>query len=493
MDENNRYYQSRHFLRLLHRYEKAVAEGHVPYLEADELTDIAEYYMTDKQDEKANQAIQAAIDMHPDATDPQIFLARQKMFYGQLDEAQAIVDAIIEQENNEVIYVRAELLIRQKQALEASEYLLEEMELMQDSLETYLYDCTAIFMDYDQWELAEIWAGRLRDICPAHPSLPLMEAEISMGLDDYETAETMLQELLDSDPYSTEAWNLLAESYVALERYADAREAADYALAINPRERNALLMKANACMHDNQLPQAIRYYAQCLEMQPDDLSVQMSLAICYNNTEQYEKAVSLLTTAEQRIEKQPEDRQADLPHLLLIRAFALGKLKKYDEALSAIDRAQSLADGQEPWLYHIARGEIYLWLGKMSMAEKHFIHAMEKGLDRCEMLFNIALIHSRAGYYENAINMLNDVWAFYGTRDGRFVVPYLADCYLKHGDMENFLKHLRMAPSCNRELTIQLFGDRYPGTAPEDYYAYAYRELHGHFPDPDTPDTEAPS
>ena len=65
MEDNNRYYQSRHFLRLLHRYEKAVSEGHMPYLEADELTDIAEYYMTGKQDEKANQAIQAAIDMHP--------------------------------------------------------------------------------------------------------------------------------------------------------------------------------------------------------------------------------------------------------------------------------------------------------------------------------------------------------------------------------------------------------------------------------------------
>ena len=100
--ENNKYYQSRHFLRLLHRYEKAVSEGSVPYFEADELTDIAEYYMTDKQDAKADQAIQAAIRMHPDSVDPQIFLARQKMFYGQFDEARAIIEAISEQEDTEV-------------------------------------------------------------------------------------------------------------------------------------------------------------------------------------------------------------------------------------------------------------------------------------------------------------------------------------------------------------------------------------------------------
>ena len=61
MEDSNKYYHSRHFLRLLHRYEKAISEGHVPYMEADELTDIAEYYMTGKQDAKANQAIKAAI------------------------------------------------------------------------------------------------------------------------------------------------------------------------------------------------------------------------------------------------------------------------------------------------------------------------------------------------------------------------------------------------------------------------------------------------
>ena len=67
MEDSNKYYHSRHFLRLLHRYEKAISEGHVPYMEADELTDIAEYYMTGKQDAKANQAIKAAISMHTDS------------------------------------------------------------------------------------------------------------------------------------------------------------------------------------------------------------------------------------------------------------------------------------------------------------------------------------------------------------------------------------------------------------------------------------------
>ena len=185
MEESNKYYQSRHFLRLLHRYEKAISEGQTPYMEADELTDIAEYYMTGKQDAKANRAIQAAIDMHPDSVDPQIFLARQRMFYGELDEARSIIDAITEQDDQEVIYIRAELLIKEGQPDKASDFLFEQMSLMQDCLDTYLYDCVSIFMDYDKWELAQEWLEQLKDNYPTHPRLPIMEAEIKMGLDDY--------------------------------------------------------------------------------------------------------------------------------------------------------------------------------------------------------------------------------------------------------------------------------------------------------------------
>ena len=489
MEDNNRYYQSRHFLRLLHRYEKAVSEGHMPYLEADELTDIAEYYMTGKQDEKANQAIQAAIDMHPDAPDPQIFLARQKMFYGQLDEARAIIDGITEQEDCEVIYVRAEILIKEGRAQEASAFLHEQAELMQDSLDTFLYDCAAIFMDYDQWELAEEWTAILKDTYPTHPSLPIMEAEIKMGLDDYETALPMLQDILEEEPYNSEAWNLLAETYVALEKYPEAQEAADYSLAINPQDSNALLMKANAYMRDEQMATAIQHYTQYLEKQPDDLSVQLSLAICYNSTERFEEALALLSKAEQYARKLT-DRQTDLSQIYLMRAYALSRQKKFHEALTAMARAREIGGEQQSWQFDIAEAEIYLWNGQAKQAEDFFAKSLSESPEQGETLFNIALAYSNAGYYDCAIDLLDDVWTIYGTQEGKFVVPYLADCYLSKNDMPNFLKYLQLAPSCNREATLHLFRDRYPGVAPEEYYAYAYRDVYGQFPATDTLDDE---
>lgn len=479
--ENNKYYQSRHFLRLLHRYEKAVSEGHVPYLEADELTDIAEYYMTGKQDAKANQAIKAAIDLHPDSVDPQIFLARQKMFYGQLDEARAIVDAITEQEDCEVIYIRAELLIREDRPSEASAYLLEQIGQMQDCLDSFLFDCASIFMDYDQWELAKEWLDRLRDAYPNHPKLAIMEAEILMGLDAYEEAQPMLQKLLDEEPYNSEAWNLLSETNDALEKYPEALEAADFSLAINPQDSNALLMKANAYMHDEQMALAIEHFKRYLEAQPDDLSVQISLAICYSSEERYKEMLPLLEKAEQYAHKLP-DREADLPQIFQLRAFALSHLERLSEALAAIAQAREYGDESEAWKYDMTEADIYLQNKQPKLAETYFATALQKSPEQGETLFNIAISYCNAGYNDVAIDLLDDVWTIFGTQEGKFVVPYLANCYLRKNDMENFLSYLKLAPFCDREATLYLFRDRYPDIAPEDYYAYAYKEIHGVFP-----------
>lgn len=475
MDDNSKYYHSRHFQRLLHRYEKAISEGHVPYLEADELTDIAEYYMTGKQDAKANQAIKAAIDMHPDSVDPQIFLARQRMFYGKLDEARNIIDGITEQNDCEVIYIRAELLIKEGRPDEASDFLQNQMSLMQDSLDTYLYECTSIFMDYDKWQLAEEWLGRLKEAYPTHPRLSIMEAEIKMGLDDFNTAHTMLKRILDEDPYNYEAWDLLAETDIALEKIPEAQEAADYSLAINPQDSTALLMKANAFYHDGLMPEAIEYYTKYLDLQPDDLSIQLSLALCYCSEERFKEVLPILEKAEQYALKLP-DKKDDLSQVLQLRAFALSRLNRIADAITLVEKAREYCDESQAWRCDMTLGDIYLQAKDTKQAENCFAKALEKSSEQGDTLFNIALAYSNAGYNDVAIDLLDDVWTIFGPKEGQFVVPYLANCYLRKNDMVNFLFYLKMAPSCDRETTKALFHDRYPGLEPEDYYLKALQD-----------------
>ena len=85
--EDLSYFQEEEFKKNLALYEQMLQGGQSVYLEADELTDIAEYYLVQNDTDKAMACIQYALNIHPGSIDPLIFLARQKMFNGDIEGA----------------------------------------------------------------------------------------------------------------------------------------------------------------------------------------------------------------------------------------------------------------------------------------------------------------------------------------------------------------------------------------------------------------------
>ena len=113
LDDDLKYFESEEFKALLETYESAHEAGSQAYMEADELTDIAEYYsMACHDDDRADEAISLALQLHPDAVDPQVFKARQAMLAGEIGTAEQMCNAIEDQQHREVYFLRAELLIR---------------------------------------------------------------------------------------------------------------------------------------------------------------------------------------------------------------------------------------------------------------------------------------------------------------------------------------------------------------------------------------------
>ena len=108
--EDLSYFQEEEFKKNLALYEQMLQGGQSVYLEADELTDIAEYYLVQNDTDKAMACIQYALNIHPGSIDPLIFLARQKMFNGDIEGAKTIRDCITDPNDREVIFLNAELL-----------------------------------------------------------------------------------------------------------------------------------------------------------------------------------------------------------------------------------------------------------------------------------------------------------------------------------------------------------------------------------------------
>ena len=73
--EEDDYFQSEEFMDILGRYEQAVSSGHTPYMDSDELVDVADYYMSQGKHREAKEATMLAMELHPDAQDPVTMMA----------------------------------------------------------------------------------------------------------------------------------------------------------------------------------------------------------------------------------------------------------------------------------------------------------------------------------------------------------------------------------------------------------------------------------
>ena len=66
---------------------------------------------------------------------------------------------------------------------------------------------------------------------------------------NYVESETILNELLDADPYFGPYWNQLAQSQFLRNDIQDSIISSEYSIAINPNDEEAVLNKANGLLH----------------------------------------------------------------------------------------------------------------------------------------------------------------------------------------------------------------------------------------------------
>ena len=246
MGYDKEYFDSEDFQELLSSYEAAVAEGNYPFLDADDLVDIADFYNMSGNHDKAVAAATYALDLYPNATLPNVFMAREAMAKNDLKGARQCAEAIEDKEDPDYYYLQAELLIAEGKADEADHYLQEYAKTVPDEeYEDFLNDCVDLYMYYGM----------------------------------YQEVQRLYNELLDRNPYSSEYWNALASAQFLNEQYSDAVTSSEYALAINPKDTEALAIKGSAMIQLDNVEEAVKYLRRYAEIVPDDYP--FMAACCY--------------------------------------------------------------------------------------------------------------------------------------------------------------------------------------------------------------------
>lgn len=473
--EDLSFFEEKEFKDNLARYEQMMANGQSAYLEADELTDIAEYYMVREEKEKAMQCIHYALEIHPGSVDPLIFLARQRMFEDDIEEACRIRDSITDQNDREVYFFNAELLLRQEKDEEAEEYLTCICEAEEDKA-LFIYDAACLFLDYTCKEQALQWATKAVELEPENNKFRKLLAECHAEMEQYEKAIRIYNEMLDDDPYDIEAWDALGKTQFMGEMYTEAIETANFTLAIDEEDMLAMLVKADSLFKLKRYDEAHQIYYTYRNLCPTDENAYLFDGLCMLNTDHPQEALDLLLQAE-RLET--EYNQLGNFQIYSSLAQVYCKMNDFDRAFEYIGKINGPEFEDMKELFF---GNILLKNAQREQAAEHYDQYIEKSSDLSVAYLNVGI---------NIVECGDPLWAStflqktLSVQNGNVdaiatAYAYLAYCTLMmsaqgHQEYEHqFTGYLHKACEVASESTLRyLFGKHFPEEVrPQDYYKY---------------------
>lgn len=188
------------------------------------------------------------------------------------------------------------------------------------------------------------------------------------------------------------------------EKFEEALEAAEQALALSPTHIDALHFRATALTGLGELEQAHEAYAAALRQAPNDLDLLHGAAelLIYEFADDHDAlddALELLERALKRARKLGEEDR--LPDLLLLAAMALNKAGAPDRALKTVE--ESLALDPENLDALLERGIALFELCRFEEARKQFLEIIERDDHSGWPHHYLGLIAERLGDHDEAM------------------------------------------------------------------------------------------
>ncbi len=465
MTEDQAYFESKGFRKILEQYEESVQEGHSIYMDADDLADIADYYQYNGRPEDANRAIDLALEYNPEAVGPLLYKAREALSLHDFDTAREYAEQILAVDQQEALYLQGEILINEGKVEEADDFFREQMrEVMSDEQMDYVYDVANIFSDYNVYDKAFEWMTRSQG--DDSDDFKELMARTLFGLGKYKDSERIFNELIDHDPYSIRYWNALASAQFMNEDYHGAITSSEYAIAIDPHDAESILSKANSLYSLGNYESALTYFERYSEVMPEDEFGFLHQGTCLINLGKYSEAQQVLEQAEYLA----DDDSPYLPEICQELAFAYSEIHKPESALYYIDKTQDMDCDHVNM--EIIRGHIHLANQNPKEAEEAFKEAlrMSDNSPRTMLRIIVSLYDNR--YIKTSYLLLKNFFR-HVEKDWNEGYSYMALCCMDMKKTDEFLSYLKIATNRNPKEAKTVLGCYFPeDMAPQDYYDY---------------------
>lgn len=427
------------FKKDLAKYEEMLSEGKAIYFDTEQLTNIAEYYASKDEYQKALDAIEYSLTMHPDDTDMLTLKGTLLIESGQIQKAKELVDSILETDDYNVKYLKASLHIKEKD-LEAAKCMLFDMTNDEADIndDTYL-DAAYLFMDNKYPSEALEWFEKALEINPHNMMAQQDYAECCFRSHQLERAILWYNKALDENPYSTECWFGLGKSYSIKGDSPKAIEALDFVLTIEPNHIMAILLKAHVYFQMGNYEESSRLFSKYIALHPNEGYAYYMIGICHYSINEFEKALKYFHKSIE-IEPYPNTYTANLYQNIAICNLETGR---YEAAISAIDKAIENSNEIDPELL-VIKGATYLQLSQTDNASKIFLEALELGkYKEPNTYMQIAVAYHDSKNLEMSIHILEELQNKFPDYGLSYI--YMSYIYLLKKDKEQFHEYFTKA------------------------------------------------
>lgn len=467
---NDNYFDSDEFREILGEYEKAVNTGQPVFMDADELSEIADFYQMNNRRDEAESAIRLALSLSPGAIAPLTYRLHEALFEGDTKRAWEILGQITEKSHPDYVYDRGEILICEGRVDEADQYFRDEIrKIPPEEYQDFAVDVASIYADYNLSEKAMEWMSRTKQ--EDTPEFKELMARTLFGIGKYKDSERLFNELIDTDPYQKRYWNALASAQMMNEDYSHAIESSEYAIAIDPKDAEGLIAKANGLYSLNNYEQAAEYYRRYLEQEPDDELARLHLGTCLINTGQNDKAIDEL---KQAIDVCMPDSPC-LADIYQELAFAYSEKDDADEAMNYMAMTDTLeCDHTQA---NVIKGHIMLAAGRVEEAEDFFRQAIISSDDATQTLLRVIVSLYDNQYLSATYTMLKKFFRIAGPENADGYAYMALCCY----DMKNYdecLSYLKIACQRNPKECRMVMGHLFPSEVePRNYYDFLKEKI----------------
>lgn len=393
------FFENEDFKEKLENYERCLDEGKTPFMNADDLTDIADYYNYNGETDKANDAVELALELQPGATLPLVFKTKAALQTGNIMQAMEYAAGIADQDDPETTYLKAEIMIVRGEAEKANNFLVKNMSGVEDDiLPDYIIDVAYIWCEYAYYDRANEWL-KMADNTKSTDSTDILEltGRIEFGLQNYKKSIEAFEKVVDKKPFSARLWYSLASAYYFCDDMENALKCIDFTLAIKPGNADSIMLKGNILAKLKDYAQAIDLFKQYISMVPEDKMAYVNLAACYRSTGELEKAMELAMNAVDSDDKEAAFQACEeMVFLSLETGDAIN-------ALEWVDKADTLTEDISEKL--VLRAYVMLAQQRLDEAMPMFMEAIDRAEDKMYVVSRMI-----AAFFDNGYKKMG-MWA----------------------------------------------------------------------------------